>query len=78
MPPDPASSRTPIAAMLTADAELDARAYRAPTLHRQLDQPANAVDVETDERILGVDALVDVGAEEAAGVVTAHAERRLR
>jgi hypothetical protein len=67
-----------IAAMLAADAELDVRAGLAATLGGKLDQLADAFDIEADERIARVDALVDIRVEEARGVVAAHAQRGLR
>jgi hypothetical protein len=64
--------------MLAADAELDVRARRPAPLGRDLDQLADALDVEADERIAREDALVDVGRQEAPGVVAADAEGGLR
>ena len=51
--------------MFAADAELDVGPRRAAALGGDLDQLADAFDVEADERVLGVDALLDIGAEEA-------------
>jgi hypothetical protein len=47
--------------MLATDAELDVRAGLAATLGGKLDQLADAFDIEADERIARVDALVHVG-----------------
>jgi hypothetical protein len=47
--------------MLAADAELDIRARRPAPLRRDLDQLADALDIEADERVAREDALVDIG-----------------
>src|SRR5262245_41878047 len=62
-----------IAAVLAADAELDARPRRAPPLLGHLHQRAHARDVDRLERILGEDVRLDVRTEELAGVVARDA-----
>jgi hypothetical protein len=44
--------------MLAADAQLDVGPGRPAPLRRQRDQLADALDIEADERIAGVDALL--------------------
>ena len=63
--------------MFAADAELDAGAGRPTALGRQFDELTHALHIDADERIAGEDALVDILGQEAAGVVTADADRRL-
>jgi len=48
--------------VFAADAQLLARIDRTAPLGGQADQVADAVLVETDERVLLEDALVDIGA----------------
>ena len=55
--------------MLAADAELDVGARRPAPLGRDRDQLADALDVEADERVARVDALLDIGRQEAPGIV---------
>ena len=64
--------------MFAADAELDVGAGRAAALGGDFDELADAFDIDRNERIARVDALIDIGAEEAAGVIAADAERGLR
>ena len=63
-----------IAAMLAANAELEVRPGRPAALDRDRDQLADALDVDADEGVAGEDALLDIGAEEAAGIVAADAQ----
>src|SRR5688572_5037285 len=63
--------------MLAANAELEVRARSPPPLRRDRDQLADSLDIEGDERVAREDAFFDIGAEEAAGVVAAEAERGL-
>jgi hypothetical protein len=63
-----------IAAMFAADAELEARPRSPAPLGRDADQLADALDIQRDERVAGVDALFDVGGEEVAGIVAADAK----
>src|SRR3546814_5803575 len=67
-----------VAAMLAADAELDTGPGLAPARRRDLDQFADALDIDADERVGRIDALVDIGRQEASGIVAAHPERGLR
>ena len=64
--------------MLAADAQLDVAACRQAAFHCELYQLANAIDIQADEGIAAVDAFLDIGSEEASGVVTAYAQRGLR
>src|SRR3546814_2729486 len=64
--------------MLAADAELDTGPGLAPARRRDLDQFADALDIDADERVGRIDALVDIGRQEASGIVAAHPERGLR
>src|SRR5580658_4766908 len=57
-----------IAAVLAADAELEALAHLAAALARDRDQFADALAVDRDERIDGENALGGVGAEKARSV----------
>src|SRR3546814_3356945 len=50
-----------VAAMLAADAELDTGPGLAPARRRDLDQFADALDIDADERVGRIDALVDIG-----------------
>src|SRR5690606_40773971 len=63
-----------IAAVLAADAELDVGPGRPAPLRSERDQLADPINIEADERIPGIDALVDVRGEETAGVVPRNAE----
>jgi hypothetical protein len=67
-----------IAAMFAADAQLDARARRPAPLRREVDELADALDIQCDERVGGKNTLFDIGREEARGVVTADADGGLR
>src|SRR3546814_4947053 len=67
-----------VAAMLAADAGLDTGPGLAPARRRDLDQFADALDIDADERVGRIDALVDLGRQEASGIVAAHPERGLR
>src|SRR5690606_31626503 len=67
-----------IAAVLSADAELDVGPGRPAPLGGEGDELADALDVEADEGIAGIDALVDVGGEEVARIVPRNAESSLR
>ena len=64
--------------MFPANAELDAVTLPPPAFGGHFDQLAHAVDVEADEGVAGEDTLVDIGREEARGIVAADAQRRLR
>ena len=55
--------------MFTADAKLDLRSGRPASLNCQRDQLPNTVNIEADKRVAGKDALVDIGAEEAPGII---------
>src|SRR3546814_269283 len=67
-----------VTAVLAADAELDVGARFAPAFGREVDQLPDAFDVEADERVGQEDALVDILRQEAARIVAADADRRLR
>src|SRR6516225_10543859 len=67
-----------IAAMLAADADLQAVPRLAPALNPDLDELADTVAVQRDEWIDLQDALRDIGAQEARRVVAADAVGRLR
>src|SRR5690606_32753525 len=67
-----------IAAMLAANAELDVWPGRPATLGREAYELADPGDIEADEGVAWVDALLDIDAEELRGVVARNAERRLR
>ena len=67
-----------VAAVLAANAQLDARAGRIALLGRDLDQLADAGLVDGGERILLHDLVLGVSTEEGAGVVAGHAEAGLR
>src|SRR3546814_8371268 len=67
-----------VAAMLAAVAGLDPGPGLAPARRRDLDQVADALDIDADERVGRIDALVDIGRQEAYGIVAAHPERGLR
>src|SRR4051794_13363855 len=67
-----------IAAVLAADADLERGARHTTACDADLDELADAFLVERDEGIDRQDALGHVGAEEACGIVTADAVRRLR
>ena len=64
--------------MLAADAELDVGARLAPALDGQLHEAADALLIEAGEDVAAHDFEVAVEAEEAAGVIAAHAEAGLR
>src|SRR3546814_13344080 len=66
-----------VAAMLAADAELDARARPATALGGDFDELADTLDVEADEGIGDEDALVDILGQETARIVAADADRSL-
>ena len=63
--------------MLAADAELDAGAGGAAALGGNGDQLADALDIDADEGIARIDALLDIGPQEPPRVVAADAERGL-
>src|SRR3954451_16683175 len=67
-----------IAAVLAAGADLERGARLATACDADLDELADAFLVERDKGIDRQDALGHVGAEEACGIVTADAVRRLR
>src|SRR5215471_17588192 len=67
-----------IAAVLTADPELQFGPDLAPTLGGDPHQLADAIPVERDEGVDAKNSLGEVGAEKARSVVPADAERRLR
>ena len=62
-----------VAAVLAADAELDVRTGGAAHFGGHLHELAHADLVELGERVVLVDLLVVVRAEELAGIVTAEA-----
>ena len=63
--------------MFAADTQFDVRAGLLTEVSGHLHQLANTLLVETGKRILLVDLLVIVRAEEGTGVVTAEAEGHL-
>ena len=64
--------RRRVAAVLAADADLEARPRRAALLDGHAHELADALDVERLERVGGQDPALDVGQQEAAlGVVAA-------
>src|SRR5688572_30161891 len=67
-----------IAAVLAADAELDARAGLRALLDRDLHELADAGLVDRGERVLLEDLGLLVRSEEGTGVVARHAEAGLR
>ena len=62
--------------MLAANAQFEPFACGPPAFGCQLDQLADPVDIEADERIARENTPVDIGREEAAGIVAADAQRR--
>src|SRR4029453_18058339 len=71
-------NRRRVAAVLTADAELQVGARAAPLLHRDLDELADASDVNRRERILLDDLELLIVRQERARVVARHAQTGLR
>src|SRR5690242_18917287 len=67
-----------IAAMFAADADLQRWPRLAAALDADLDELADALAVERDERIDLQNALGDIGAKEARGIVAADAVGGLR
>src|SRR5690606_32446044 len=67
-----------VAAVLAADAELEAGLGTAPPLDREADELADALLVERLERVVREDPGLDVAGEELARVVAAVAEGHLR
>ncbi len=63
--------------MLAAKAELELRARDLATFHRDSHELAHPFLIKRDERILGENAALLVGAEEAAGIIAGYAQRRL-
>src|SRR3546814_18963573 len=63
--------------MLAADAELQAGPGPAPPLGGKLDQFADAVEIQRDERVLLDNALELIGGNEGGGIVARHAARGL-
>src|SRR5690242_11523169 len=66
-----------IAALLAADADFQILARGATLLHGHLDQLADAALVDGLERVGLQQVLLQIGAEEAADVIAAEAERHL-
>ncbi len=64
--------------MLAADADLQVRLGRTAALNADLHQAADAIDIDRLERILRDDVRLQVMADEAAIIVTAHAQGGLR
>ncbi len=62
--------------MLAANAELDVFPRLAAALGRDLDELADAVPVDRNERVDGENTLADINAEETRRVVARNAERR--
>src|SRR5581483_8414917 len=67
-----------IAAVLAADADFQTRPRLAAALHADLDELADALAIDRDERIDLEDALGHIGTEEARRVVAADAVGGLR
>src|SRR5690348_10001640 len=67
-----------VATMLAADAELQVGLGLPTACRGDFDQRTDTLAVDRLERISRQDAFLDIKREEAAGIVTAHAERRLR
>src|SRR3954447_12963628 len=67
-----------IAAVLAANAELEAIAHLPPAVGRDANELTDAFAVDRDERVDRQNALRLVRAEEARGVVARNAERGLR
>ena len=63
-----------VAAVFAADADFEVCLDGAPFFDGDLDEGADAFAVEFDEGVLGEDVVLEVGGEEAAGVVTGEAE----
>src|ERR1043166_4798652 len=66
--------RARLAAVLAADADLEAGLRRAPALRADLHQLADAVAVQDLERVVGQNLHLDVLREEAARIVARQAE----
>ena len=64
--------------MFSANAKLQPSLGRTPSLGRQLDHLAHAIDIDRDERIPLQHPLLDIRAEKLARVVAREAHRRLR
>jgi hypothetical protein len=64
--------------MLAADADLEIGPGLAAAGDADLDELADAVTIDRNERIDFQNPLADIGAEEAGGVVAADAVRRTR
>src|SRR3546814_6315653 len=71
------TDRCRIAAVLPTNAEFQIRAGGAAAVLGDRNQLADAFGIEADERVLGVDALFDIGGQEPARVVARHAKRGL-
>src|SRR3546814_16794629 len=67
-----------VAAMLAANAELDAAAGGAAAFGGEFDQFADALHIDADEGIAGEEALVDILRQEPARVVPVDSAGRLR
>src|SRR3546814_16756896 len=63
--------------MFPADAELQVGARLAATLLGDRDKLAHTFDIQADERVLGIDALFDIGRQEPACVIARDAKRGL-
>ena len=70
--------RRGVAAVLAADADLQVGLHGAAALHGQVHQGADACFIQRHEGVRRVDAALQVGRQEAAGVVPRQAERGLR
>ena len=62
-----------IATMLAANADLEIGTGLAPARDADLDELADAIAIDRDERIDLQDSLCDIGAEESGGIVAADA-----
>src|SRR5690606_21550695 len=67
-----------IAAMLTADAELQVVAGAPAAFCRDLDQFSNTIEIERDAGIMLDNPLALVGGNEGGGIIARHAEGGLR
>ena len=67
-----------IAPVFATNAELDAVTRAPPAFGGHFHQLPHAIDVEADKGIAREDTLVDIGCEEARGIVATDAQRRLR
>ena len=59
--------------MLAANAELDGASALSTTLGSQLDQLSDTLDVETDKRVAGEYALIDIRVQKTSGIIATDA-----